>query len=40
LASRGVHDEVTQVEADQCIVQTYLLAADFLSLPPDPPVGT
>ena len=39
LASRGVHDEVTQVEADQCIVQTYLLAADFLSLPPGPPVG-
>ena len=33
LASKGVHDEVTQAEADQCIAQTYLLAADFLTLP-------
>lgn len=32
LASKGVHDEVTVAEAETCVAQTYLLAADFLRL--------
>lgn len=30
--SKGVHADVTGAEADQCIIQTYLLIGDFLRL--------
>jgi hypothetical protein len=32
LASKGVHDHVTLGEAETCVAQTYLLAADFIRL--------
>ncbi|MFC4052130.1 hypothetical protein ACFOY4_20800 [Actinomadura syzygii] len=32
LSSKGVHDKVTQEEAEQCIIQTYLVAGDLLRL--------
>ena len=32
LASKGVHAEVTSAEADQCVLQVYLLAGDLLRL--------
>jgi len=30
LANKGVHDQVTQPEVDQCLIQTYLAAGDLL----------
>ena len=32
LASKGVHDEVSKAEVEQCIAQTYLLCGDILRL--------
>jgi len=32
LASKGVHDQVTLEEVDQCVLQTYLLAGELLRL--------
>jgi hypothetical protein len=39
LASKGVHVDVTAAEADQCILQTYLLVCDLLRLR-EPPAAT
>jgi hypothetical protein len=33
LASKGVHDEVTQAEAETCVVWTYMLAGDIVRMP-------
>jgi hypothetical protein len=35
LGSKGVHDEVTAAEVDQCLIQTYLTAGDLLRLADD-----
>jgi predicted house-cleaning noncanonical NTP pyrophosphatase (MazG superfamily) len=32
LASKGVHDEVTQAEAETCVVWTYMLAGDIVRI--------
>ena len=32
LASKGVHDEVTQAEAETCVVWTYMLAGDIVCI--------
>ncbi len=39
-SQKGSHSTVTQVEADRCVVYTYLLVGDILSLaPPKPPAA-
>lgn len=42
LANKGVHADVTSADADQCILQTYVLVGDLLRLrtPPAPPTAT
>jgi hypothetical protein len=32
LASKGVHDEVTQEEVDLCVIQTYLFTGEVLAI--------
>ncbi|MEU0394857.1 hypothetical protein ABZ208_19160 [Streptomyces sp. NPDC006208] len=32
LASKGVHDDVSQAEVEQCVIQTYLVVGDLLRL--------
>lgn len=35
LASKGVHASVTQIEVDQCLIHTYLIAGDILRIEAD-----
>lgn len=39
LACKGVHSEITSLEVDQCVIQTYLIAGDLLSLSGRPPAS-
>jgi hypothetical protein len=32
LANKGVHDNVTQAEAETCVVWTYMLAGDIVRI--------
>jgi hypothetical protein len=32
LASKGVHSDIAEYEADQCMIQTYLTIGDLLRL--------